>query len=520
MKKRLLSFLLIPMLLTGCSSNLKLQFVPLKSYVEAKDLMRNYEDEYLYSKKETTPVTYSNDKTINDLRDLLLVNRSGYERKNILPTGERKLLVVPVYFTDSDTSTHEKKTIFIQNAFFGDTSHTNYDSVAGYYNKSSYGQLKLTGEVAPWYNTGKSSKEWANYTHTVASNNIACQAIDYLKTHSDIDFSQYDLDDDNNIDGVYIIYDHPQEDNTSNSLFWAYTYYTHPNDDGYNTTEPYLNNYSWTSVETIIQKDNRSYTNYLIHETGHLFGLTDYYNTLSSSKTSYHYQPTGCFDMMDYNIGDHSALSKYLLKWSSPLVTKKGNYTVKLKPLNSSGEYLLVPSSKYNNSPFSEYLLIEYFAPTGLNNYSGTFSYVDKNGNSGIYRYPQHYGLKIYHVNATLGYFVKGNNTNLICTIDDPDWESKTNGKTVGLDYAYTNSLSDSDAEKGSPTFYHLLESSGSNSFIDGVPANNGTLFKVGDDFGITKFVDYKFSNGEAVNFTLKVEKINSKEITLNIVKG
>ena len=127
MKKRLLSFTFIPFLLTGCTSSLKLQFVPLKSYVEEQDLMR----------EETTPITYSGDKTINDLRDLLLVNKSGYERRNIISKGDRKLLVVPVYFTDSDVSTHEKKTIFIQNAFFGDTGHTNYDSVAGYYNKSS-----------------------------------------------------------------------------------------------------------------------------------------------------------------------------------------------------------------------------------------------------------------------------------------------------------------------------------------------------------------------------------------------
>ena len=485
--------------------------------------MRDYEDDVFVSRKETSSITTKFGE-INSLRDLLTFSKGDKPRENILPNGERKLLVVPIYFTDSDTSKQNEKTIFLQNAFFGDSSHTNYESVASYYNKSSYGQLKLTGEVAHWVNVNVSMADClaSKELYMDVSSLLVEKAVDYLKENSDINFSEYDTDNDDNIDGVYCVYDYPHTtDGNTSSLLWAYTHYTYEGQNDLNKVAPFVNDYSWTSVDMITQSDNRAYTNYVIHETGHLLGLTDYYNTAFGSKTDYHYQPTGCFDMMDYNIGDHSAFSKYLYNWTSPLVVKNGvSTTVTLKPFMTSGEYILVPSSKYNNSPFSEYLLIEYFVPEDMNVFHGSYSYTDVNGNSGVYHYPTYYGLKIYHVNATLGYFKKFFNASLICTVDDPNAESLISGQNVCLDYAYSNSITDKKAREGGQVLYHLLEASGENTFINGVPANNKTLFALGDDFGITKFTDFKFSSGESPNFTLKVTKLNTKYITLDITKA
>ncbi len=521
MNKKYISLLLIPTLLSGCSSAIKLKFVPYSTYVEEHDYMIDDENDYFKREKETSPVTYKNG-TVNCLTDFLSDFKSGQKRECIESKGDKKLLVVPISFTDSDTYQNEKKknekTIFLQNAFFGENKRTNYYSVAGYYNASSYGQLKITGEVAPWFESSLSSKDveqMAQGSYMTVSQLLVCQAVDYLKKNKDL--SEYDTDNDGLIDGVYAIYDHPYNEKNSKSIFWAYTHYIESETAGYNISEPFVNEYSWTSMNAVIQKDNRSNTNYLIHETGHLLGLTDYYNTKYSYDESYHFQPTGCFDMMDYNIGDHSSFSKYLFKWSSPMVVKDNiEQTIKLHPFTTSGEYLLVPSSKYSNSPFGEYLLIEYFAPTGLNKFSGAYSYVDKDGNSGIYRYPQYYGLRIYHINATLGYFKRSQTSNFICTVDDPDYLEKIGTNTVGLDFAYSNTIKDSDVGS-TPVLIHLLESGGKNTFKDGIPATNNTLFRVGDDFGITKFTDFTFSNGEKTKFKLKVKKLSTRDITIEI---
>ena len=523
MKKRFFSLLVLPCLLTSCKQSITLEFKPFNSFVDEQKLMRNYEDDIFEAKSETTPIS-TKFGGINSLRDLLTYSKGDRPRENILPTGDRKLLVIPIYFTDSDISHQEEKTIFIQNAFFGESKRTNYESVASYYNKSSYGQLRLTGEVSDWVPVKESMQECLNSKdlYMDISSKIVEEAVDYLKKNSDIDFSQYDTDNDNNIDGVYCIYDYPHtKDGNTSSLLWAYTHYTYEGQNGLNTTAPFANDYSWTSIDMIRQSDNRSYTNYVIHETGHLLGLTDYYNTSFGSKTDYHYQPTGCFDMMDYNIGDHSAFSKYLFNWTSPLVVKPvEKATIQLKPFMTSGEYILVPSSKYNNSPFSEYLLIEYFIPEDMNVFHGSYSYTDINGNSGVYHYPTFYGLKIYHVNATLGYFKKYFNASLLCTVDDPNADSIIEGETVCLDYAFSNSITDKKAREGGQVLYHLLEATGQNSFINGVPASNKTLFVLGDDFGITTYTDFKFSSGESPNFTLKVVKLNTKAITLEITKA
>ena len=519
MNKKYISLFVLPLLLSGCSSGIKLQFVEYKSF-EGEDLMVEDHSNPLFNReKETTPVTHKYG-TANSLSDMLEDFKSGHSRESIPTTGDRQLLVVPISFTDSDRSNQDKKTIFLQNAFFGANDHTNYYSVAGYYNASSYGQLRIDGEVAPWYNSEQSSTQASTISGSYmdASSILVAKAIDYLR-EINFDLSKYDTDDDGNIDGVYAIYDHPfSKGQEKNNLFWAYTHYTYSGEHSLNTEAPYLNGYSWTSIDTILQKDNRSYTNYLIHETGHLLGLTDYYNTkYSEGDDDYHFQPTGCFDMMDYNIGDHSSFSKYLFKWTSPMVVKPNvEGSVKLKPFTTSGEYILVPSAKYNNSPFSEYLLIEYFAPTGLNKFSGAYSYTDANGKSGVYKYPQWYGLRIYHVNATLGYYKTHLNSQCVCTIDDPNWESKIATDTVGLDFAYSNTIKDSDVGRV-PVLVHLLESSGKNTFKDYVPANNYTLFRTGDDFGITKFTDFTFSDGSKPNFKLKVKSLSTKDITIEI---
>ena len=524
MNKRIPTVILLASLLSGCSASLSLKFVPFSDYMTPLDVVRDYEDDYFYSRKEVNAISWKNGE-IKDVADLNLANKYGKTRTLIPTTGERKLLVVPVYFSDSDTSSLEKKTVYIQNAFFGETKRTEYDSVAGYYNKSSYGQLKITGEVAPWYNIGVSSSEWTKIStsHSEASSKIAESAVDWIKENNLIsDLSSYDTNEDENIDGVYVIYDHPFGDGDSaSSLFWAYVYFTQKGENNLNKEAPYVNGYAWTSVNAITdageKNDNKSYTNYLIHETGHLLGLNDYYNTKGSSN---HYQPTGLFDMMDYNIGDHSAFSKYLLKWSSPLVVKENvSFTYKLKPFLTSGEYILVPSSTYNNSPFGEYLLVEYFVPHGLNKCNEQFEYASMDRNVSIYRYPQHYGLKIYHVNAALGYYKIGGvgNTKCLARLDDPDWAAKIAGENVGVDYVFDNSISDAEAKAGKQVLYHLLESSGQNTFADGEPASNKTLFSVDSDFGIDTFVNYEFSNGEVVNFKLKVKALSSEYATLEI---
>lgn len=120
--------------------------------------------------------------------------------------------------------------------------------------------------------------------------------------------------------------------------------------------------YSWVNYNFLFQNKGRlPDTHVLIHETGHLLGLKDYY----SEDEDEQYFATAKFDMMDMNIGDHNAFSKMLLDWTTPYVIQKPT-TFKLHSFIKTGECIILTSS-WNQTPMDEYLLLEFYTPTGIN---------------------------------------------------------------------------------------------------------------------------------------------------------
>jgi len=62
----------------------------------------------------------------------------------------------------------------------------------------------------------------------------------------------------------------------------------------------------------------------LVHETGHMLGLEDYYSYSGLEN------PCGGVDMMDLNVGDHDAYSKMVLGWVNPYVVDGSHQTFPL----------------------------------------------------------------------------------------------------------------------------------------------------------------------------------------------
>ena len=524
MKYKVVSLLLLSSLaLTGCSSSISLEFRPYKPFnYEGEAITQNSIEVSSKAGLEGNIV-----KTIQDISYRHLNNRTLANSE-----GEFKMLVLPIYFDANANSPHhswdkekpkeeltdeeltyiareEKYTIYLENAFFGEAKMTDYESVASYYNKSSYGKLKITGEVAPWF--GYSSKVSPTAKKSSAED-IVLAALSHAKTEMGKTYNQYDRDNDGYADDVFVIYDYPYEkDNSSDTIFWAFT-----SSFGSNKGQAHGNAYSWASSEFMHPSGNRVETYTYIHETGHLLGLVDYYNTSTSDKT---YQPTGMFDMMDSNLGDHSAFSKYSLNWVKPtVITDPGTY--KLKSLTKGEQFFLIPKTdNWNETVYDEYLLIEYFIPEGLNDSSSfpNYKYYDKNGNEQIFSYPTKYGVKVYHVDARLAYYTAGSaviSGTKLCLIDDPQCESKIqNYDQLSVYYAYQN-----EGSKQEEILYHLLESSGDNTFLEGKGATNETLFLMGDDFGYTKFLDFTFHDGSKCPFKFRIDMLtlSSASITFS----
>ena len=340
--------------------------------------------------------------------------------------GENNLLVVPLLFKDH--SFKDDEILNIRNdldiAFFGDSEDIDFESVSSYYYKSSYEKLIIKGEVSKSIVIDKTVEEIVSLTKDdnpyIGINSSYYDnsyypinfAIDELK--KDMDLSIYDNNKDGIIDGFYFIYleetyqeyclNHNinEEDeifDKISSFLWAYSYFYVDEKDIFN---PSLGAYSFSSYNFMYCNEVDVDAHIYIHETGHMLGLSDYYNYdfgLNDENNKKDLSmPIGGLDMMDLNVGDHNAYSKLLLGWINPIIVNS-KYNNVINSFSISGEAILIPISSYNGSPFFSYLIIEYYTPTLLNTYDMNHKYINK--------YPNMFsleGFKIYRVNAHLAY--------------------------------------------------------------------------------------------------------------------
>lgn len=174
-----------------------------------------------------------------------------------------------------------------------------------------------------------------------------------------------------------------------------------------------------------------------IHETGHLLNLDDYYDYDEQNGSN---NGLGGADMMDYTSGDHNPYSKLMLGWIEPTIVTS-TQTITINAFESSGDCIMLLLD-YNDTYFSEYLLIDLYANTGLNaahaNQANSYLYYDEDTQKGA-----EYGVRIYHVSSDIsnpyndGYYSFTTNNNsksdiplikLVQADGEADFSSDENG--------------------------------------------------------------------------------------------
>lgn len=304
----------------------------------------------------------------------------------------QKVLVVPYYFTEQEDLATEENRKILEDTFFGSeetaNEHNQPYSVKSYYEESSFNKTSFNGNVIPRIKSSYGSDK--NITNGGID---ACQDIrtiyerEYKKENHGVlgneaePLSYYDGNKDGVIDFMWIIYSR-EMDHVSTNQWWAYT--SHEGSSlPTSVSSPVPRTISWASFSFL----NGAYDPHTyVHETGHAYGLMDYYCYNAS------WSPMGKVDMMDNNIGDHNAFSKYTLGWSNPLVVNDRSI-IKLHPFTTSGESIILPSQNYNNTAFDEYLILEYDGPYGLSKKDYT------NGYSGLTGFTDD-GIRVMHVDG------------------------------------------------------------------------------------------------------------------------
>ena len=289
----------------------------------------------------------------------------------IMPSvGKAKPLAILIDFPDFHRPRHVSAE-GVQKALF---SLEKENSLRAYYHRASYGNLEIEGTVLGWYRA-KNNRDYYGSDQT-----LMAEAISYYIDQG-VDMREFDADGNGEIDSLYILWAGSYINGAGGIWSSAYrsTWGSSPKEWPVKVT-----GYVFTPGITVysLAPPLSCNTNSLIHETGHLLGLNDYYSydTDPRSITGDDYFTTysggamegglGGLDMMDGNIGDHSAFSKWLLGWLEPNVlefdeiAKLDKKTVKLKPSSQSQDTLFV-KLKDSDDLFTEMFVIECIAPVG-----------------------------------------------------------------------------------------------------------------------------------------------------------
>jgi M6 family metalloprotease-like protein len=289
-----------------------------------------------------------------------------------MPTsGTVRMLALLISFSDYPGTT--APATFESRLFGSGSGGPPFDSLKNFYERSSYGQLAITGDVLGWYQAPYARSTVAETD--AGRQNLIKEALNYYEAQGH-DFSQYDNDGDGTIDYFCVFWTGPHGEWAS---FW-WGYYTWFSDSAYRLDGKRLTNYSWQWE--LYNYPSGSYgPSVIIHETGHALGVPDYYDYDDAVGPR---GGVGGLDIMDGS-GDHNCFSKFMLDWITPTVVSSGGRTVTLR---ASGLYpdavLFMPGA--SGGIFGEYFMVQNRNRVG--NDTGLFTGSD--------------GLVVWHVDARL----------------------------------------------------------------------------------------------------------------------
>ena len=500
------------------------------------------------STTSVTPTSLPPSETITKTK--LDYTYDDYQQNNVYGldncplTGSPKLLIIPVWFTDSSsyiTTDQHKSDVRsdIEKAYVGTNEETGWRSVKTYYQEESFNTLNLQVNVSEWYECGKSSSYYANedqnYSKTPALVNTAVTW--YFNNNSSDSRNNYDSNGDGYMDGVMLIYAAPdyRTKGSNESNLWAYCYWVYNNEAS--TTNPAAKTFFWASYdfmygqENVLERTGSSYSigdcshcnidaHTFIHEMGHVLGLEDYYDYGDTELW-----PAGGFSMQDWNRGGHDPYSVMAYGWADPYIPTKTT-TITINDFQSSHDVILLANHTGVNSPFDEYLLVELYTPTGLNQLDSDYPYDGDESAQG----PTDTGIRIWHVDGRLAY---ATGVSMIGYTWCKESQLQTNpyySSEYGIYHAFANSY-DGDAISvlgSSYKNYNVLQFIRNDTSVTYRPTDvmtNNDLFKTGDSFTMTTFSSQfvkgeKMNDGQALGWTITVNAIGANQASITVTKA
>ena len=428
----------------------------------------------------------------------------------VLPNaGNIKSLVIPLWFTNSGTMISDKAGLreTIATAFNGEAQPNGWNSVKSYYYALSNGLVNYNATISSWYETDhpfsfyfNSDTEWRL---------LVINALNwYFDNNPSESRASYDSDHNGVFDSICFIYG----SNESEQGYISFQNFFNKGDSDY----PGLKYVMWASAfEAIADTEHSPADSHVyIHETGHMFGLNDYYDYGGDTR------PAGGFNMQEHNTGSHESYSITTIGWGKVIVPETDTI-IELEDYESSHVAILLSTHpETHNSPFDEYMLLELFAPTGTKKFDSTYAW------RGYYSTgPQEAGIRLWHVDSRLTQRVAGvYSTDLITDPTTPDSDIAFSNTSTGTNHG---SRLGEEYNKYSQLFNVRNNAPDEDYYGNKIKViNEEHLFRAGDSFKWSDFTNQftdgeKMDSGETFNWTFSIDSITTQDgkyvATINI---
>ncbi len=288
-------------------------------------------------------------------------------------TGTKKVLMLLIRYPDLDTtySSGTFDNMMNQDDFNGTGSFSQY------YYEVSDGDLSLSVDVFGWYKAKNSYEYYGEDNGSTRARVLVQEAVDAAEL-AGVDFSEYDNDNDGNLDDLMVVHSGPgAEEGSQTEYIWSHSW---------TLGSSYYRVYDGVTINSyVINPETREYgmvgIGVFCHEFGHALGLPDLYDT-----DSYDGDSEGLGEWCLMGSGNWlnnectpalmSAWARYDLGWINPTV------------ISADGDYSLSPASsgtscyKIKTQNSNEFFLLE-------NRYQ-----------SGFDEYIPGSGLAIYHIDS------------------------------------------------------------------------------------------------------------------------
>lgn len=311
-------------------------------------------------------------RKISESRQLLtrgIESGKGMYKTSYPTTGNPKVPVILVEFQDVKFNINYDTKASFNEMLNGDnfTEQGSPGSLKKYFEDQSSGkfvpQFDVYGPVtlpqkSSYY--GEDGSILDHYSHYMVS-----QSLKILDP--DVDFSQYDADNDGDIDFVYIIYAGYGQNRSSRAKdIWPHAGHLRGDADFCQVDGKWANFYA-CSNEIIYGTDYLEGISAFLHEYSHIIGLPDLYTT---DMYNFHRKTPGQYSVLDYGVylndgktpPNYTAYERNALKWNEGFELKPET-TVTLNEI-STGEFGVVNTSNPN-----EFFLFENRQQTGWDKY-------------------------------------------------------------------------------------------------------------------------------------------------------